>query len=119
MKRIVSCSLAAALLLVVLLAVPAWAIDLEPGTGDGFYVRDTANMLSTETEDLIAAYNASILEPACDSAQLVVVTVRYLDQDADLAATELLSDWGVGSASQSNGMLLLLVGRGTGSVRRL
>lgn len=108
MKRIVFCALAA-LLALSLLAAPALAIDLEPGVGDGFYVVDSANVLSTETEQLVAAYNATILEPACDSAQLVVATVRYLDQDADLAATELLNDWGVGSASQSNGMLLLLV----------
>ena len=108
MKRIVSCALAA-LLAVSLLAVPALAIDLEPGTGDGFYVVDRAGVLSTETEDLVAAYNATILEPACDSAQLVVATVSYLDEDSDLAATELLNDWGVGSASRSNGMLLLLV----------
>lgn len=108
MKKIVSCTLAA-ILAVSMLAVPALALDLEPGTGDGFYVRDTANVLSTETEELIAAYNATILEPECDNAQLVVVTVNYLDEDSDLAATELLNDWGVGSSSQSNGMLLLLV----------
>ncbi len=107
MKKIVSCALAA-LLAVTVLAVPALAIDLEPGTGDGFYVRDTADVLNAETEELVAAYNATVLEPLCDEAQLVVVTVRYLDEDSDLAATELLNDWGVGGA-QSNGMLLLLV----------
>ena len=70
---------------------------------------DRADVLSSETEELIAEYNAAVLEPACDNAQLVVVTVSYLDGDSDLAATELLNDWGVGSATQSNGMLLLLV----------
>lgn len=108
MKKLVSCALAA-VLSVTLLAIPALAIDLEPGTGDGFYVRDTANVLSAETEELVASYNASLLEPECSQAQLVVVTVPYLAEDSDLAATELLNDWGVGSSAQSNGMLLLLV----------
>ena len=96
------------LLAAALLTVPALAIDLEPGTGSGFYCRDSANVLSSETEELLAEYNA-VLENQCDGAQLVVATVSYLDEDADLAAAELMSDWGVGSASQSNGMLLLLV----------
>lgn len=98
----------------VLLTVPALAIDLEPGTGSGFYVRDTADVLSSETEELVAQYN-SILESQCDSAQLVFVTVNYLDEDTDVAAARLMSDWGVGSSSDSNGMLVLLVaeeGRG-------
>ena len=98
----------ALLLAAALLTVPAWAIDLEPGTGAEFYVRDTADVLSADTESTVAAYNA-VLENACDGAQLVVVTVPYLDEDADIAATKLMNDWGVGSSSQSNGMLLLLV----------
>lgn len=91
----------------LLLAAPAYAIDLEPGTGAGFYVRDAANVLSPETESVIAEYNAT-LENNCDGAQLVVATVGYLDEDSDIAATELMNDWGVGG-SQNNGMLLLLV----------
>ena len=99
------------LLAIALLTVPAWAIDLEPGAGSGFYCRDTADVLSTETEQLLGEYNA-VLENQCGGAQLVVATVSYLSEDADLAATELMSDWGVGSASESNGALILLVRRG-------
>lgn len=105
--KILKCA-AALLLSVVLLTVPAFAISLTPGTGPDFYVQDTANVLSTETETAIVNYNAT-LESACDGAQLVVVTVNYLDGDSDVAATKLMNDWGVGSAQQSNGMLLLLV----------
>lgn len=97
----------ALVLAAVLLTVPALAIELESVSGDGFYVRDTANVLSDETERLIVNYNAD-LETSCDDAQLVVVTVNYLDEDADVAATRLMNDWGVGSSQQSNGMLLLL-----------
>ncbi len=109
MKKLLSPVLTV-LLLMAVLAVPAWAADIEPGTGLGFYARDTANVLSASTEETLAEYNAA-LERDCAGAQLVVVTVSYLDEDADIAATRLMNDWGVGSASQSNGMLLLLAAK--------
>jgi uncharacterized membrane protein YgcG len=106
MKRLTFCL--SLLLAAVLLVCPALALDLAAGTGDSFYVQDTANVLSSETESQIVTYNET-LENLCDSAQLVVVTVSYLSEDSELAANQLLSDWGVGSAENSNGMLLLLV----------
>jgi uncharacterized membrane protein YgcG len=98
----------ALLLAALILTCPALALGLEAGSGDAFYVQDTANVLSAETESLLVSYNES-LENLCDEAQLVVVTVSYLSEDSELAATQLLNDWGVGSTSNSNGMLLLLV----------
>ena len=96
------------LLISMLLTAPAMALDLEAGTGDAFYVQDTANVLSAATEAQIVTYNET-LESRCSNAQLVVVTVNYLDEDSDVAALQLMNDWGVGSAEDSNGMLLLLV----------
>ena len=96
------------LLCAILLAAPALALELDAGTGESFYVQDTANVLSDETEATIVRYNET-LETQCSNAQLVVVTVNYLDEDSDVAALQLMNDWGVGSASESNGMLLLLV----------
>lgn len=96
------------LLTAILLTAPVLAIELEPGTGEAFYVQDTANVLSATTEAQIVAYNET-LEAQCSNAQLVVVTVSYLDEDSDVAALQLMNDWGVGSAQDSNGMLLLLV----------
>ena len=96
------------LLAAMLLSIPAAAIDLEAGTGDDFYVRDTADVLSADTKAQIVQYNET-LESQCADAQLVVVTVNYLSEDSDVAALQLMNDWGVGSAEDSNGMLLLLV----------
>lgn len=96
------------LLTLLLLASPALAIELEAGTGTDFYVQDTANILSSDTAAQIEAYNET-LETQCSEAQLVVVTVSYLDEGSDVAALQLMNDWGVGSAQDSNGMLLLLV----------
>ena len=98
------------LLTACLLTVPVYASLPEPGTGTGFYVQDEANVLSSDTEEQILEYNA-YLERVCDGAQMAVVTVNYLDTDTDVAATRLMNDRGLGSAEQSNGMLLLLVAK--------
>lgn len=96
------------LLAALLLTGSALAIELDAGSGNGFYVVDEANALSASTEQTVVDYNA-LLEQYCNNAQLVVVTVNYLDEATDVAATQLMNDWGVGSASESNGMLLLYV----------
>lgn len=100
--------LSSLLMTLLLLASPALALDLDAGTGADFYVQDTANVLSSDTAAQIIAYNET-LETQCSEAQLVVVTVSYLDEDSDVAALQLMNDWGVGGDQDSNGMLLLLV----------
>ena len=73
-----------------------------------FYVTDAAGVLSEETEQRIIDYNGA-LEYQCKGAQIVVVTVEYLDgMYSDQYAYQLFNDWGVGSAEHNNGMLLLL-----------
>ena len=75
---------------------------------DSFYVADYANVLSPETEQMIINYNGA-LEYQCRGAQVVVVTVDYLDgMKSSEYATQLFNNWGVGSASENNGVLLLL-----------
>ncbi len=107
--RALKCTLAA-LLALCLISVPAFASLPEVDADLTSCVLDQANVLSSETENQVYLYNA-FLERECDGAQLVVVTVNYLDEDADVAATKLMNDIGVGSAAQNNGMLLLLVAR--------
>lgn len=75
---------------------------------ESFYVADYSNVLSNDTEQMIINYNGS-LEYQCQGAQIVVVTVDYLDgMYSDEYAYQLFNDWGVGSADYNNGMLLLL-----------
>ena len=75
---------------------------------ESFYVADYSNVLSNNTEQMIINYNGS-LEQQCQGAQIVVVTVDYLDgMYSDEYAYQLFNDWGVGSADYNNGMLLLL-----------
>lgn len=94
-----------ALALVLSLGVSAYAVV---DKSDSFYVADYANVLSADTEQRICDYNGA-LEQQCNGAQIVVVTVDYLDgMYCDDYAYELFNNWGVGSAQYNNGMLLLL-----------
>jgi hypothetical protein len=79
-----------------------------------FYVADYAGVLTSATKKNIIDSNGNRdngLEALCDGAQIVVVTIKYLDDGmkSDEYAKQLFSDWGVGSGSANNGMLLLLV----------
>ena len=95
----------AALVLVLSFSISAYAVVDQ---SDSFYAADYANVLSSETEQRICDYNGA-LEQQCSGAQIVVVTVDYLDGMAcDDYAYTLFNSWGVGSAQYNNGMLLLL-----------
>lgn len=73
-----------------------------------FYVNDDANVLGTETEQKIIEYNGA-LERQCNGAQVVVVTVEYLDgMKSSEYAMQIFNDWGIGSSTYNNGVLILL-----------
>ncbi len=95
----------AALAICICLSSSAFALVEQ---SESFYVADAANVLSSSTEQFIINYNGA-LEQQCQGAQIVVVTVEYLDGlNSDIYAYQLFNDWGVGSADYNNGMLLLL-----------
>ena len=95
----------AALIICLSVLSPAFAVVSQ---SDSFYVADYANVLDSSTEQEIINYNGA-LETQCQGAQIVVVTVDYLDgMNCDEYAYQLFNDWGVGSQSENNGMLLLL-----------
>ncbi len=72
------------------------------------YVTDLANLLSTETENEIAARNDILY--AATGAQFAVLTIETLPAgyDSESYCYEVFNAWGVGSA-EDNGVLLLLV----------
>ena len=71
-----------------------------------FYVNDSANLLSDETEDYIINMNKTLEEQT--GAQIVVVTVQNLEgQSLEEYATELFRDYGIGDKEKNNGVLLL------------
>lgn len=101
------CLLTAFILALSLLSLPAFAVV---DKSEDFYVADYASVLSEETKQVIIDTNG-YLEQNCSGAQIVVVTIEYLDtyQYSDEYANYLFNSWGVGDNSENNGMLLLLV----------
>lgn len=94
----------AALVCLVLAAVPAWASIPEPT--EYFYVNDYANVLTQGTMQHIIDVNDDLYERT--GAQIVVVTVDFLNGvDIEKYTYELFNKWGIGSA-KNNGLLLLL-----------
>ena len=75
-------------------------------------VVDDANILSDSTTQTIIDLNAQ-LEQSCNGAQIVVLTVdytgNYSTEDYATQAFNAWGAWGIGSASENNGVLILLV----------
>jgi len=73
-----------------------------------FFVTDAAGVLTEKTRQDIIDSNIDLMARG-NGAQIVIVTVKYLDgMYADEYATRLFNEWGVGSSTADNGMLLLL-----------
>lgn len=102
-------ALAAGFLLLAVMAAAPWALAAvqTPEPTEEFYVADYAGVLTDDTCQEIVAKNDSLYAQC--GAQVVVVTVDFLD-GADIAsyAYALFNDWGIGSAEENNGVLILL-----------
>jgi len=93
-------------LLLCSVAAPSALALVSPS--EDIYVTDDARVLTEATRQDIISANLD-LEQRCNGAQIVIVTVEYLDgMPSDEYAMRLFNDWGVGDASADNGMLLLL-----------
>ena len=72
-------------------------------------VVDDAGVLSSSTVQTITELNAQ-LESSCSGAQIGVLTVEYTGNDStEDYGTQAFNAWGIGSSSQNNGVLILLV----------
>lgn len=72
-------------------------------------VVDDAGVLNSSTVQTITELNAQ-LGSSCSGAQIVVLTVEYTGNDStEDYATQAFNAWGIGSSSQNNGVLILLV----------
>jgi uncharacterized protein len=103
---------AAVLLVVSLLPQPAWAITLEqvpnPRRQYGGWVSDTANILSSSTENELNRLITQLEQRT--SAEMAVVTVPNTQGYATPKdfTTQLFNYWGIGKAGQNNGVLFLI-----------
>ena len=112
MKNIARKLSALLLVFVVSAAVlcPAFAASASlPSLPSGQCVVDDANVLSSSTVQTITDLNAQ-LESSCSGAQIGVLTVDYTGNlTTEDYALQAFNTWGIGSASENNGVLILLV----------
>lgn len=107
-RRNIFTPLLLAVMLILASAVPALAAI--PEVSDSYYVADYADVLSADTEKNIIEKNAE-LEYNCDGAQIVVVTVDFLDgMNIEDYCYKLFNDWQIGSTSNNGVLLLLTIG---------
>ena len=108
LKRAGAAALTLALTLVLNLAPAARAAQL-PALPKDQSVVDDAGVLSEETAQYLDDLNGQ-LEAACSGAQIGVLTVQYTGSaSTEEYALEAFNAWGIGSASENNGILILLV----------
>ena len=105
MKKILTSALI--ILLIASAIAPGALAVVSPS--DEYYVTDSARVLTEQTRQDIIDANID-LEQKCNGAQVVIVTVEYLNgTPSDEYATKLFNSWGVGNLEGgNNGMLLLL-----------
>ena len=89
---------------------PAFAATASlPSLPIGQCVVDDANVLSSSTVQTITDLNAQ-LESSCSGAQIGVLTVDYTGNlTTEDYALQAFNTWGIGSSSENNGVLILLV----------
>lgn len=89
---------------------PAFAASASlPSLPSGQCVVDDANVLSSSTVQTITDLNAQ-LESSCSGAQIGVLTVDYTGNlTTEDYALQAFNTWGIGSSSENNGVLILLV----------
>lgn len=89
---------------------PAFAATASlPDLPQGQCVVDDANVLTSSTKQTITDLNNQ-LESSCNGAQIGVLTVDYTGSlSTEEYAVQAANAWGIGSSSENNGVLILLV----------
>ena len=89
-------------------AVPAAAAASVQGISSTSCIADNANILSRDTETYITNISVALQEN-CSGAQIGVYTTDYVGNNTmEGYAYEVFQAWGLGSADQDNGMVLLM-----------
>ena len=89
-------------------SVPAAAAASVQGISSTSCIADNANILSRDTETYITNISVALQEN-CSGAQIGVYTTDYVGNNTmEGYAYEVFQAWGLGSADQDNGMVLLM-----------
>ena len=113
MKNVAKRISALALVFVVSLAALCPAVFAAsaslPDLPAGQCVVDDAGVLSSSTVQTVTDLNAQ-LQASCNGAQIGVLTVQYTGSlSTEDYAVQAANAWGIGSSSENNGVLILLV----------
>lgn len=113
MKNVAKRISALALVFVVSLAALCPAVFAAsaslPDLPAGQCVVDDANVLNSQVEQTVNDLNSK-LEANCNGAQIGVLTVQYTGSlSTEDYAVQAANAWGIGSSSENNGVLILLV----------
>ena len=105
MKRALSPLLIA---LILLIPISAYARQATiPSHTQDFYINDFADVLDDQTKEYIMEQSIKLDE--LSGAQIVVVTVNTIgDAPLEEYSLDILREWGIGSESKNNGVLILL-----------
>jgi uncharacterized protein len=94
------------LTVLILMTTAVSAVNIPKPTA-AFYVSDYADVISDETARYIIEKNDALY--AGTGAQIVIVTVSGLGGESiEKYANSLFNEWGIGSAKENNGVLLLM-----------
>ena len=101
-KRIFIGRILLAVFALALLSLTVGAVDL-PEPSKSFYVLDQSDVIDSGTEDYIVSKNAELYKET--GAQIVVVTMDFINGGIKDYAYSLFNKWGVGPEEKQNGLL--------------
>lgn len=88
-------------------SLPAYGEAIIPEPANEFFVNDFAGVLDTTDEQYIQLAAVQLQEAT--TAQVVVVTIQNLQgEPLEDYAYQLFKQWGIGTAEQNNGVLILV-----------
>lgn len=95
------------LLMFFMLSLSSFAKVDVPQPTDAFFVNDYAYILSADTEEYLQNVAVQLQEQT--TAQVVVVTIDSLNGETiENYAYQLFREWGIGTAGDNNGVLILV-----------
>lgn len=95
------------LLIGLLLSLPCFGEAAIPNPTNEFFVNDFAGVLDSSDEQAIQLAAVQLQEAT--TAQVVVVTIQSLQgEPLENYAYQLFKQWGIGTAEQNNGVLILV-----------
>lgn len=96
----------AVLIALLILVSPLSVLAAQYDPPADVYVADYANVIDSDVENYIIRTGAKLCEKT--GAQIVIMTVKFIDGDFEDFCYEIFNDWGIGDAKLNNGILVVM-----------